>query len=523
MTDQKHRTSFLCILPTLCWPTLILVCISWIPYLRALSHDLSFGDEGLVAQSAYRISQGQIPFKDFFTAIVPGSYYFYALLFKLFEPSFIVLRLGVMLISLLLLLSVWHVLTKFRIVSFLPYLATACFLAFFGGPAWFIASHHWLSALLCVSSLAYLLPDTDAIAPSDRSAFAAGILSALATATLQHRGALWIIAAVAACALLPPGQRRRTCLAYGSGAALVAIPMVLYFLYHAGFDTLLYDLVTFPTQQYHNFEGHRGTSFKSLFELIQNVSHAYTLRHQPLGFLRAATWSLGAAGLIMIYLLPLAGSLMLWNLIRTAQFSRYQTGCLTAFFIAAYLATLHRLTDTTLIFASSATVIITAITFSAMAPSRSINRSIQYSWILFFTLTAASYSIFTVLSPKITVRTPAGSIQVLYQGEAETMQGITLFAAQNFQEPSTLFCYPYSPLFYFLYRGANPTPFDTLTWPMHTPEQMDQAQERLKSSRCRWIIMTTELHDTAGFEAFIKQNYIPRKRFKYATILELRQ
>ena len=522
MTDQKSHTSFLRNLPPLCWPTLLLVCVSWIPYLRILSHDLSFGDEGLVAQSANRITQGQIPFKDFFTALVPGSYYFYALLFKIFEPSFLVLRLGVMLVSLLLLLSVWQVLVKFRIGSFLPYLATASFLAYFGGPVWFIASHHWLSALLCLYSLALLLPDTESDAPSPRSVFAAGIISALAMATLQHRGAVWIIATLVALALLPPEHRRRTYLAYMGGVALIAIPAAVYFLYHAGYAIIFYDLITFPMKQYHNFEAHRGTSFKNLFELMHNVTTAYTFRHQPLGLLRSATWSLGFAGLIVIYLLPFVGCLMLWRLIRTSPFSRYKLGCITAFFISSYLATLHRLSDTTLIFAASSTIIIAAITVETMSSSRKLIRNIQLSWAVFFIMIAGCYSLFTMLSPKTSVSTPAGSIQVLYRGEAETMQGIATFAADNFQHPSTLFCYPYSPIFYFLFRGDNPTPFDTLTWPMHTAEQMKQSQELLQKSRCRWVIMNSEVYDTTGFYAFINENYLPRRKFKYATILERR-
>lgn len=522
MTDNKPHPSFPRNLPLLCWPTLLLLSVSWIPYLRILSHNLSFGDEGLVAQSAYRIAQGQIPFKDFFTAIVPGSYYFYALLFKLFEPSFLVLRLGVMLVSLLLLLSVWQILAKFHVTSFLPYLAVACFLAFFGGPVWFIASHHWLSALLCASSLAYLLPDTGSDAPSRGSALAAGILSAMAMATLQHRGAAWIIAALVALALLSPEQRRRTCLAYLGGVALVAIPAAAYFLHHAGYEVVFYDLITFPMKQYRNFEGHRGTSFKNLFELMHNVSTAYTFRHQPLGILRILTWGLGVAGLIVIYLLPFAGCLILWRLIKATTLSRYQTGCLTAFFFSSYLATLHRLTDTTLIFAAPATIIIAAIAAETMTPSHPLSRKLLFTWSFFFISIAGGYSTLAMLSPKTDITTPAGSIQVLYSGEAETMRGVAAFASEKFQRSQPLFCYPYSPMFYFLFRGVNPTPFDTLTWPMHTAEQMKQSRERLENSRCRWIIMNSEVHDPTGFEAYINQNYVQRRKFKYATILERR-
>src|SRR5262245_19834393 len=91
-------------IPSWCWPVLVLVCISWAPYLKVLSPAISFGDEGLVAQSAYRIYLGQVPFRDFFSALTPGTYYWYAIFFKLFGPTFIALRLGVILVSIFLLI-----------------------------------------------------------------------------------------------------------------------------------------------------------------------------------------------------------------------------------------------------------------------------------------------------------------------------------------------------------------------------------------------------------------------------------
>src|ERR1700693_4180702 len=49
-------------------------------------------DEGIVFQGAQRILRGQVLYRDFFSFFTPGSYYFLALLFKVFGSSFLVVR-----------------------------------------------------------------------------------------------------------------------------------------------------------------------------------------------------------------------------------------------------------------------------------------------------------------------------------------------------------------------------------------------------------------------------------------------
>src|SRR5713101_2323654 len=49
-------------------------------------------DEGIVLQGAQRILGGEVLYRDFFSFFTPGSYYFLALLFKIFGSSFLVAR-----------------------------------------------------------------------------------------------------------------------------------------------------------------------------------------------------------------------------------------------------------------------------------------------------------------------------------------------------------------------------------------------------------------------------------------------
>ena len=49
-------------------------------------------DEGIVLEGAQRVLRGDVLYRDFFSYFTPGSYYFLALLFKIFGSSFLVAR-----------------------------------------------------------------------------------------------------------------------------------------------------------------------------------------------------------------------------------------------------------------------------------------------------------------------------------------------------------------------------------------------------------------------------------------------
>jgi 4-amino-4-deoxy-L-arabinose transferase-like glycosyltransferase len=56
-------------------------------------------DEGIVLQGAQRILRGQVLYRDFFSFLTPGSYYFLALQFKTFGSSFLVARIGLIFVG----------------------------------------------------------------------------------------------------------------------------------------------------------------------------------------------------------------------------------------------------------------------------------------------------------------------------------------------------------------------------------------------------------------------------------------
>jgi len=56
-------------------------------------------DEGIVLEGAQRILRGEVLYRDFFSYFTPGSYYFLALLFRIFGSSFLVARTALVLVG----------------------------------------------------------------------------------------------------------------------------------------------------------------------------------------------------------------------------------------------------------------------------------------------------------------------------------------------------------------------------------------------------------------------------------------
>jgi len=56
-------------------------------------------DEGIILQGAQRILSGEVLYRDFFSFFTPGSYYFLALIFRIFGSSIVVARTTLVLVG----------------------------------------------------------------------------------------------------------------------------------------------------------------------------------------------------------------------------------------------------------------------------------------------------------------------------------------------------------------------------------------------------------------------------------------
>jgi hypothetical protein len=102
-------------------------------------------DEGITLQAAERILHGQVMYRDFFYFCTPGSYYFLALLFRIFGDSFFVAESALAVEGGLF--AVLTYLIARRVCARWSSLLTACLATFTYVPIYFFVLHNWDSTL----------------------------------------------------------------------------------------------------------------------------------------------------------------------------------------------------------------------------------------------------------------------------------------------------------------------------------------------------------------------------------------
>ena len=142
-------------------------------------------DEGIVLQGAQRILGGEVLYRDFFSFFTPGSYYFLALIFKIFGSSIIVARTALVIFGAAF-SAITYVLCR-RVCSRGSALFVAATITLSTLPYRFLVLHNWDSTLWACLSVycAVRLIETR----SRAWAFAGGSFVALTFLFEQSKGA----------------------------------------------------------------------------------------------------------------------------------------------------------------------------------------------------------------------------------------------------------------------------------------------------------------------------------------------
>ena len=129
------------------WAIALLLFVASCLYLRLFYNFIFLGlqDEGIILQGAARILQGQVLYRDFFTFYTPGSYYWMALLFRIFGTSILVGRAALLVTG-----GVYSIVTYLlarRVASRASSLLAAFLVTVTCLPQRFFAVHNWDSSL----------------------------------------------------------------------------------------------------------------------------------------------------------------------------------------------------------------------------------------------------------------------------------------------------------------------------------------------------------------------------------------
>ncbi|MBV8729791.1 MAG: glycosyltransferase family 39 protein [Acidobacteriia bacterium] len=148
-------------------------------------------DEGIYLDAGWRMAQGQVPYRDFFQYLAPGTFAVLATLFKIFGHSLAVSRAPVVVDLALMTASIFLLVSRLA-TRFAAALAALCFLAFETFNTQFIvANHRWDSSALALAAMVcgfFLLEQ-----PRRLWALAAGISAGLAACTTWSLGLLCMV------------------------------------------------------------------------------------------------------------------------------------------------------------------------------------------------------------------------------------------------------------------------------------------------------------------------------------------
>jgi hypothetical protein len=463
------------------------LCLFW-------DHTNMNGDEGIALQGAQRILQGQMLYRDFFSFYTPGSYYWQALLLKLFGNSILVARAALVFYGGVF--STLTYLTARRICFRWSALFAAYLVALTCLPFYFMANHNWDSTLWAYFTLYCGVRSLE----SQHWGWpaAAGSFAALTCLFEQSKGGglvLGLAAGFAAVAMLGPSQDLFTRKKFSALAAGFAWPFVLTFAYF-GFGHSLPQMLSdwlWPLQHYSR---------------TNQVNYGYVpASSSALESLHSGSW--GSRVLLLLILSPafliptlpiMAVGMLAWWGIRTWR--RKNAGPRDCYYIltsAALSGLLLSILITNrglphIMFLAPLFYIVLAWILDG-SDIRSLLVSTAKPLVVFYLFVA--FALFglvlltTALGAKHRLETRRGTLK-------DTYPDTVLSYVQTHLAPgSRVFVYPYQPLYYYLAATFNPTRYDYLQPGLHSPEQFDEVVREMAADRTPVVLLESSFGEAA--------------------------
>jgi hypothetical protein len=209
-----------------------------------------WGDQIGFFEDGSRMALGQLPYRDYFKIVSPGTDLTYAFLIKIFGVQMWIPNL--LMASLAALTALLMTLITSRLVRGAIIVLPGLLLASFILLASTDATHHWFSTIAILAALLVMM-DGNTL---PRVALA-GALSGVAACFTQSKGAMAVTAFVVYLAayansrseILPNGRWKKSLLLGGVAAGVFAA-VNLYFIQAAGLRTWLYCLIVYPLRYY---------------------------------------------------------------------------------------------------------------------------------------------------------------------------------------------------------------------------------------------------------------------------------
>jgi Dolichyl-phosphate-mannose-protein mannosyltransferase len=447
------------------------------PFMRLV---LLRGDEGTFLSGAVRVTEGQVPLRDFFEAPGPGSFYWLALFFKLLGTTFFAARTSLTLttvcIALLMYFLARRLGTRYSALPAIFFLATSF------GPLWPGISQHHDSDLFALLAFTVFVSWIDVRRPV--LLLTAGLLAGVTTWFMQPKGILLFIAFVVL-VFVPGGNTRRVSslgwLTAGYAAAGIAVLSLYWFA--GALPDLIYANVIWPLTQYSAVN-----TVPYAHEILTFYGEAWVRALSPV---LSAPVAFALASFLMIPFLLVAALPLIagWAALRYRALA-FSPSTLPYWVVgtAWWLSEIHRKDITHLVSGSPVLVI---PVFYLLGRARHKFSVPCAQLICFSTLALATFNLFITLSAH-KVNTSRGTV---YTFESDP---VLAFLQTHVQPGQEIFAYPYCPIYYFLSGAQNPTRYSILMYGINTGSQFQDAVRSLETKKARYVIWDREFNHTGA-------------------------
>jgi 4-amino-4-deoxy-L-arabinose transferase-like glycosyltransferase len=399
------------------------------------------GDEGIYLDGALRMTRGEMPYRDFFSYLGPGTFAVLAILFKVFGTSLTVSRVPVI-IDLALMTALVFVLVAKLAGRGAATVTAACFLAFQTfTPIVVVANHRWDSSSLSFAAVAgcfFLLETPSREKPNQGWAFCAGVCAGLAVWTTISCA---LLSVVLLAWLLGDRTLRACSKTYAAGLGIVFVAGVGWLALNRAFFPML-DGVLWSVHNY------RGPNF---------TNYGYAVGGYGCVFRNANAMETVLATLFLMAV-TLPATMPLLCLAGWPLRLRFDTDRRIVFLLtcgAAILASCWPRPDMThLLYVAAVPYVLTSV-----LAARTLTRRARFSAAAFFLLVAAC-DFGVAIHRRLTEPSLAARIGEVH-GRPEDLAVLKMVEAQVVPA-QTLFVFPYYPTFYFTTGARNPTRYSYL-------------------------------------------------------------
>jgi hypothetical protein len=448
------------------------------------------GDEGSIVYGAARVAEGDVPYRDFFEVMGPGTFYWLALWFKALGTSWLTSRVAVLTTALVSACAIYYATTRQyrgRLAIVPAALYTIVTL-----PSWPGANHHFDSNMWALLAFAVCLSAPQLSRPAS---VVTGILAALASTVMPQKGVL-LVAGLCFGRLID-GDRSRGWRSAAAETGWIVGPflamggsVVVFFWSRGALSDLVYANLIWPATQYHSVNvvpyAHmwRDISFERTAPLLAAVLP------WPLSAMAVA---LTLLPFLVIAVLPFAGTLLLVHRVvarrrpasptTTVMATTAVPWCYWSGGFALMASEFHRSDFMHLAYGSPILLIAVIMWLGRAGGSLAlVTRRILVSSVASLAILLA---LIVVAPVRANIATRSGDVQLFTHDDALT------FLHENVPAGEPVFVYPYYPMYYFLAGVRNPTRYSILMYHINTPSQFDEVIQALEAGQVRYVLWDT--------------------------------